>query len=102
MQQEYWKWIYSPSASSILAKQSSFQGTVESNYAIVIATLSDWLKNRAPVFSINPNPNSQATSYYDWWKQSQGKSILNLWEFTFQWKGEITIEVSIFLEMQNS
>ena len=30
--------------------QSSFQMTVESNYVIVIATLSDWLKRLAPVF----------------------------------------------------
>ena len=30
--------------------QSSFQMTVESNYVIAIATLSDWLKRRAPVF----------------------------------------------------
>ena len=26
---------------------------VESNYAILIATLSDWLKNSAPVFFFN-------------------------------------------------
>jgi len=29
---------------------SSFQMTVESNYVIAIATLSDWLKSLAPVF----------------------------------------------------
>ena len=32
------------------AHLSSFQMTVESNYAIAIATLSDWLTNLAPVF----------------------------------------------------
>ena len=33
-----------------LSAESSFQMTVESNYAIAIATRSDWLKNLAPVF----------------------------------------------------
>ena len=30
--------------------QSSFQMTFESNYVIVIAAVSDWLKRLAPVF----------------------------------------------------
>ena len=36
----------------IIHKAVSFEMTVESNYAIVIAiaTLRDWLENRAPVF----------------------------------------------------
>ena len=32
------------------AFKSSFQSTVESNCAIAVATLADWLKNFAPVF----------------------------------------------------
>ena len=47
IQQESWKWIFS---WSIVVAQSSFQVTVESNYAIVTATPSDWLKNLTPVF----------------------------------------------------
>ena len=31
--------------------------TVESNYAIAIATRSDWLKRLAPVFSTNEKQN---------------------------------------------
>ena len=31
--------------------------TVESNHVIAIATLSDWLKRLAPVFSTNENQN---------------------------------------------
>ena len=34
----------------ILHLKSSFQMTVESNYVIAIATLSDWLKRLTPVF----------------------------------------------------
>ena len=34
----------------ILVIYSSFQMTVESNYVIAIATLSDWLKRLPPVF----------------------------------------------------
>ena len=35
---------------AIFSNKNSFQMTVESNYAIAIATLSDWLKRLAPVF----------------------------------------------------
>ena len=31
--------------------------TVESNYVITIATLNDWLKRLAPVFSVNDKQN---------------------------------------------
>ena len=34
-----------------------FSMTVESNYVIAIATLSDWLKRLAPVFSTNETQN---------------------------------------------
>ena len=35
---------------SVITPQSDFQITLESNYAIAIATLGDWFKNLAPVF----------------------------------------------------
>ena len=38
-------------------QQSSFQRIVEPIYAIAIATLGDWLKDLAPVFSTNENQN---------------------------------------------
>ena len=34
----------------VFGVESNFQMAVESNYAIPIATLSNWLKNSAPVF----------------------------------------------------
>ena len=36
---------------------------VESNYAIVIATLSDWLKGLAPVFSTNEKQNQNQSHH---------------------------------------
>ena len=35
--------------------------TVESHYAIMIAILSDWLKNLAPVFQSKPEPIASCT-----------------------------------------
>ena len=37
--------------------------TVESNYVIAIATLSDWLKRLAPVFSTNENQNQNQSHH---------------------------------------
>ena len=37
--------------------------TVESNYVIAIAALSDWLKRLAPVFSTNENKNQNPSHH---------------------------------------
>ena len=37
--------------------------TAESNYVIAIATLSDWLKRLAPVFSTNENQNQNQSHH---------------------------------------
>ena len=37
--------------------------TVESNYVIAIATLSDWLKRLAPVFSTNEPQNQNQSRH---------------------------------------
>ena len=41
---------HSEMQARIIHKAVSFEMTVESNYAIAIATLRDWLENPAPVF----------------------------------------------------
>ena len=38
--------------------------TVESNYVIAIATLSDWLKRLAPVFQAKPKPIAPCTRHF--------------------------------------
>ena len=46
---------------------SGFQMTVESKYAIAISALSDWLKNRTPVFNqseAKPKPIAPCTRVF--------------------------------------
>ena len=50
----------------VVTVQSSFQMTVESNYVIAIATLSDWLQRLAPVFQPMRIKTKTNCTMYSW------------------------------------
>ena len=52
--------------SFLVQSLSNFQMTVESNYAIAIATLSDWLKRFAPVFQPTRIKTKTNRAMYAW------------------------------------